>query len=186
MRARSFALFALLAAATGCASVAPPEASEPIVIGQPAAELKGERYLEYRVGINVAAPATDIWAILTDAPAYPSWNSTVISIDGTIAKDERIELKSTVAPDRTFGLTVSTFDGPAKMVWEDGGKAFRGVRTFTLTDKGDGTTDVTMSEVLTGIFLPSAEKKLPDFRPSFDAFASDLKTKAESGAAPPA
>ncbi len=168
-----------LGALSACATVVPPEAANPIAIGDEASMLEGKRYLEYRVGVNVKAPPEAVWALLVDAPAYPSWNSTVISIDGTIAASERIELKSTVAPERTFPLTVSTFDPSRKMVWEDGGKAFKGVRTFTLTAKEDGSTDVTMAEVLTGIFLPSAQKKMPDFRPSFDAFAADLKAKAE-------
>ena len=29
------------------------------------------------------------------------------------------------------------------LVWEDGGRAFKGVRTFTLTRRDDGSTDVT-------------------------------------------
>ena len=74
---------------------------------------------------------------------------------------------------------MSTFEPSTKLVWEDGNKAFKGVRTFTLTARTDGTTDVTMSEVLTGTFLPAASKKMPDFRPSFDAFAADLKSHAE-------
>jgi uncharacterized protein YndB with AHSA1/START domain len=171
-------LTALLGA---CASVAPPEASSPIVLDAPAVVLDGERYLEYRVGVTVAAEPDVVWALLTDAPGYPTWNSTVIAIDGTIAAGEEIELQSKVDPERTFELTVSTFEPARKLVWEDGGSAFKGVRTFTLTPNGDGTTAVTMTEVFTGSMMGMIEGKLPDFRPSFDAFAADLERAAEAG-----
>jgi uncharacterized protein YndB with AHSA1/START domain len=164
-----------------CASVPPPEASSPIALDEPATVLDGERYLEYRVGVSVTAEPEVVWSLLTDAPGYPAWNSTVISIDGNIAAGEEIELKSKVDPDRTFELTVSAFEPAQKLVWEDGGSAFRGVRTFTLTSKGDGTTAVTMAEVFTGSMMGMIEGKLPDFRPSFDAFAADLKRAAEGG-----
>ncbi len=169
----------LTLALAACASTPPPEASDPIVIDGTALKLDGERYLEYRVGINIAAEPDAVWTLLTDAPGYPEWNSTVISIDGTIAQGEEIELKAKIDPDRTFELTVSEFTPHRKLVWQDGGRAFKGVRTFTLTPRGDGTTDVTMAEVLTGSMMGMIEGKLPDFRPSFDTFASDLKRAAE-------
>lgn len=173
----------VLLASTGallsaCASVAPTEAASPIVLDEPAVVLDGERYLEYRVGATIAAEPEVVWALLTDAESYPAWNSTVIAIDGKIAAGQEIELRSKVDPERTFELTVSTFDENRTLVWEDGGGAFRGVRTFTLTPRGDGTTEFRMAEVFTGSMMGMIEGKLPDFRPSFDAFAADLERAA--------
>ena len=178
--AKTSLLLLALAGLVACASVAPPQAAEPIELDGSATSLSGKRYLEYRIGTNIQAKPGEVWAILTDAGAYPEWNSTVISIDGTIAGGEQITLKAKIDPDRDFPLTVSTFEAPNKLVWEDGGKAFKGVRTFTLTARDDGSTDFTMAEVLTGTFLPMIEKKLPDFTPSFNDFAADLKRKAEA------
>ncbi len=170
---------AAAAVLVGCASVAPPEAQTAIPIGSPAARLEGTRYLQYRVGINIKAPASKIWALLTDAPAYPQWNSTIIKIDGKIALEETIELQAKIDPERTFSLKVSVFDAPKKLVWGDGGSTFKGVRTFLLTPRPDGSVDLTMAEVLTGSFMGMIADKLPDFRPSFDVFAADLKRAAE-------
>lgn len=140
--------------------------------------------LDYSIGIEIAAPPEIVWALLTDAKAYPQWNSTVVKIDGTIAKAETIQLVAKVAPDRTFPLKVTHFEKPAGMVWEDGGKAFAGVRTFTLTPSAGGTT-FTMSETLSGRMLPMIEGSLPDFTPEFNGFAHDLKVAAEKVAPPP-
>lgn len=161
---------ALTALVGACASVPPPEAASPIALDEPAVVLDGERYLEYRVGATIAAEPEVVWALLTDAPGYPAWNSTVIAIDGEIAAGHEIELRAKVDPERTFELTVSTFDENRTLVWEDGGSAFRGVRTFTLTPTGTGTTEFRMAEVFTGSMMGMIEGKLPDFRPSFDAF----------------
>jgi uncharacterized protein YndB with AHSA1/START domain len=173
----------LAAGLGGCASAPPLEAAAPIVLDAPAVVLDGERYLEYRVGVSIAAEPDVVWALLTDAAGYPRWNSTVIAIDGTIASGEEIELRAKVDPERTFELTVSTFEPSRKLVWEDGGSAFKGVRTFTLTPRGDGTTEVTMAEVFTGSMMGMIEGKLPDFRPSFDDFAADLERAAEGAGA---
>lgn len=178
VRAASLVL-ALGALLPACASTPPPAAAEPISLDAPAVVLDGERYLEYRVGVRIAAPPAEVWALLTDADAYPDWNSTVQQLDGEIAEGQRIELKSSVDPKRTFGLTVSDLTPERGMVWSDGGRAFRGVRTFTLTPRDDGSTEFTMAEVLTGSMMGMIEGKLPDFRPSFDAFAADLKQAAE-------
>jgi uncharacterized protein YndB with AHSA1/START domain len=164
----------------GCASVAAAESAEPIAIDGQAAALHGQRFLEVRVGIHIAASPETVWSLLTDASAYPSWNTTVTSIEGSIAKDQKIALRAKIDPKRTFKLRVSAFEPARKMVWEDGGKAFRGVRTFTLEATPDGTTNVTMREVLTGTMMAMIEPKLPDFRPSFTQFAADLKAAAES------
>lgn len=174
----------LIACLAACASTPPPTASHPIAVGEPAAALKGKRYLEYRVGTNIKADAASIWAVLTDAQRYPEWNSTIVRIDGDIALDQEIKLVAKIDPKRTFKLEVTRFEPDAALVWQDGNGMFKGVRTFQLRALPDGSTDVTMSEVLTGAMLPMIEKKLPDFRPSFDSFVADLKTQVESRTSP--
>ncbi len=57
---------------------------------------------------------------------------------------------------------------------------FRGERTFTLTPRGDGTTEFSMVEVFSGVMLPMIKGSLPDFVPVFEQYARDLKREAES------
>jgi uncharacterized protein YndB with AHSA1/START domain len=134
--------------------------------------------LDYSVATQIAAPPAVVWDLLTKASEYPSWNSTVVKIEGDIAAGSQIKLVAKVAPDKTFPLKVSEFDAPKHMVWEDGGKVFAGVRTFTLTPAGDETI-FAMSETLSGRMLGMIEGSLPDFTPEFNGFAADLKKKAE-------
>lgn len=165
--------------AAGCASVAPPEAESPIAVDGQAIAIQGERYLETRVGIHIDAPPEAVWAVLSDGPSWPKWNSTVTSFKGTIAEGETVALKVEIDPKRTFKLLVSTFDPGKTLVMEDGGKAFRGVRTYRLVATADGGTEFTMREVMTGTMMEMIAPKLPDFRPPFTQFAADLKATAE-------
>lgn len=135
--------------------------------------------LEYAVGINIAASPARIWEILTNGADFPRWNSTVQQIEGKIGAGEKIVLYATIAPKRAFKLKIDEFVPNQKLVWSDGNFVFRGVRTYTLTPQGHGSTDFTMVEVFTGAMLPLIAGSLPDFAPEFKKFAADLKREAE-------
>ncbi|CAN5780023.1 hypothetical protein BH10CHL1_BH10CHL1_30590 [soil metagenome] len=135
--------------------------------------------MAYAVGANIKAPASRIWMLLTNAKDFPRWNSTVEKIEGDIAAGQPIKLYVKVAPGRAFKLTVGEFVPNQRMVWSDGNFMFRGVRTYTLTPKPDGSTDFTMSEVFSGGMLPLIAGSLPDFGPEFEKYAADLKREAE-------
>ncbi|NWF70286.1 MAG: SRPBCC domain-containing protein [Chloroflexi bacterium] len=137
--------------------------------------------MECAVRIDIHAAPEKIWALLTDAAAFPRWNSTVKSIEGRIAPGETLKLVTTAVPDRVFKLRVSAFTPPQTMVWRDGAAPmFQGVRTYTLTPRGSGVTEFAMSEVFSGLMLPMIAGSLPDFGPSFERYAADLKKAAES------
>lgn len=136
--------------------------------------------LETSVSIHIKSTPEKIWNIMTKAEDFPKWNSTIISLDGKIALKEKIKLVSYLDPKRVFNIKVSKMEPYTKMVWSDGfAPMFRGIRTFTFTPQPDGSTIFTMTEVMTGAMLPMIKGSLPDFRESFERFATDLKTEAE-------
>jgi hypothetical protein len=94
---------------------------------------------------------------------------------------EVVQLVAKIAPTRSFNLKVIEFIPEKKMVWTDEktNPMFKGVRTYTLTPKADGSTDFRMSEVYTGLMLPMIAGSLPDFRPPFEQYVADLKREAE-------
>jgi hypothetical protein len=136
--------------------------------------------MDCSIRCDIAASPARIWALLTDAVAFPTWNSTVTSLKGTIALGEKLELKVPTDPKRTFTPKVTRLEENSAMEWSDGmAPMFRGVRNFVLTPKGDGTTEFAMTERFEGLMLPLIKGSLPDFRPSFEAYAADLKAAAE-------
>lgn len=135
------------------------------------------------VRCDVRASVDTIWAILTDAPNYTRWNSTVTSLEGSIREGEQLKLRVKLDPKRTFTPKVTKL-AAHEMVWSDGfAPMFRGVRTFRLIPTDNGVTEFVMEEVFTGAMLPMIRKSLPDFGPAFEAFATDLKRAAEGSEA---
>ena len=135
-----------------------------------------------RVEINVRASAESIWRLLTDAPGFPRWNSTVSRIEGRIEEGERIRLH-VPGTDRTFAPRVSGVVARERMTWTGGfAPVFKGVRTFVLTPCSDGSTDFVMQERFSGFVFALAKGMLPDFRPIFETYAGDLKREAERSA----
>ncbi|MCA9629229.1 MAG: SRPBCC domain-containing protein [Myxococcales bacterium] len=134
--------------------------------------------LETEIQVDIRAKPERIWQLLTDASDFPRWNSTVTSIEGSIALGGKLELRVPIS-ERTFTPKVSDLKVNERMVWSDGAAPFfRGVRTFELEPRGEQTL-FRMREVMTGVLLPMIRGSLPDFAPVFEQYARDLKQEAE-------
>ncbi len=41
----------------------------------------------FSTSISIKSTSEDLWALLTDAPGFPDWNTTVDKVEGTIMVD---------------------------------------------------------------------------------------------------
>ena len=137
--------------------------------------------MEFSAEITISAAPKTIWAILTDAPKYPEWDPNMDRLEGTVALGEKITAHTKIS-DRAFPVTVSEFVPNKTMTWSSGMplNAFKGARTFTLADNGDGTVHVLVREVFSGWMLPLIGRTIPDLSPTFVQFVEGLKQRAES------
>jgi len=140
-----------------------------------ATTFRGTFHRETSVSIEIKADAASVWALLTNAPDYPRWNSTVKFIEGNIAPGEKIKLKSSLDAKRIFTLRVKAFDVEKKLVWGDN----QGTRMYTLTQNGNGMVIFNMTEKIGGWLFPLYAKMIPPFDQSFEQFAKDLKQESE-------
>lgn len=131
---------------------------------------------ETSVSRTIAADPAIIWALLTRASDYPRWNSTVTSIQGEIREGSTIELKSILDEKRTFKLKVKEFVPEKRLVWGDA----QGSRVYSLEKGTGGGTRFSMTEKIGGPIFPLFAGFIPPFDESFEKFAADLKTEAES------
>jgi uncharacterized protein YndB with AHSA1/START domain len=131
---------------------------------------------------TIEASADAVWALLTDAPNYPTWNSTVEHVNGRIALGETLTIRVKAAPGQAFPVKVVEFQSPMKLVWAGGMPfgLFEGKRVFTLQSVASGI-EFFMIETYTGLLAALITKSIPDLQPAFDSFAADLKTRAERG-----
>ncbi len=128
------------------------------------------------VSIDIDADPSVIWALLTNTSDYPRWNTTVVSIDGKIALGEKINLRSTLDPKRTYKLKIKEWEPNKKLVWGDA----MGQRVFTLSNGQPGNVTFTMTEKIGGPLFPLFAKMIPPFNASFEQFATSLKQEAET------
>jgi uncharacterized membrane protein len=140
-----------------------------------ATTIKLKKSRETSVSIEIKADEATIWKLLTNAQDFPRWNSTITSIEGNIALNEKIKLKSTLDAKRTFKLKVKEFEVNKRMVWSDK----QGNRIYTLTKTANGNVLFSMTEKIGGFMFPLYANKIPSFDKSFEQFASDLKKEAE-------
>ena len=138
--------------------------------------------MDCSVSCNIAAKPERVWALLTDAAGFPSWNTTVTSIKGSMAEGQKLEIKVPSAPTRTFRPKVTRLEPNKRMEWSDGmAPMFKGVRTFSLTPGASPKeTRFEMVEVFSGLMLPMIKGSLPDFGPIFETYAADLRRAAEA------
>jgi hypothetical protein len=135
--------------------------------------------MTFGVVVNIRARVDRIWSLLTEAKDFPRWNSTVTSIEGQIRDGQQLRLR-VPGTDRTFTPKISGVVPYERMTWTGGfTPLFKGVRTFELTPRNDGSTDFAMAECFSGLMLPLLKRSLPDFGPVFERYANDLRNEAE-------
>ncbi len=90
--------------------------------------------MHYSATSTIAADPATIWAILTNAEAFPEWEENVTKVEGSIADGESITVHTSLS-DQAFPVVVGGWQEAKKMTWTGGMPLglFRGVRTFTLT-----------------------------------------------------
>jgi hypothetical protein len=128
-----------------------------------------------------AAP-TKVWSVLTDLAAWPSWNTTVPKVEGTVALGNKVTVYTTASPGRAFPVKVAALNPPREMLWIGGMPLglFVGQRTYTLTEHSPGKTTFSMKEEFSGLLAPLIAKSIPDLQPLFVEFAACLKRASES------
>jgi uncharacterized protein YndB with AHSA1/START domain len=135
----------------------------------------------YEAGAEIEAPPEAVWDVLTDAPGWAAWDAGA-TVEGRIARGERIKITSQANPGRAYPVKVAELDKPRRMVLTGGMPLglFKGVRTYTLEPRGAGRTAFKMREEFSGPMLPLIWRSMPDLGPSFAQFANGLKARAES------
>jgi hypothetical protein len=144
-----------------------------------ATDIRSAFSLACRVEVNIHAKPERVWNLLTDAQNFPRWNSTVTAIEGQIREGEQLRVH-VPGTKRTFTPQVSGVVPCERMTWTGGfAPLFKGVRTFELKARADGSTDFFMAERFSGLLLPLVKSSLPEFSPIFERYANDLKREAE-------
>ena len=134
----------------------------------------------YQASIEINAPASKVWSLLTSVAAQNQWNTTILKLEGEFKLGGRLTFLTKVAPKQPFKVVVKEF-AKNHMILTGGMPLglFRGNRSFRVTALSDGRTKFETHEVFSGPLVGLMRKVMPDLQPSFDEFARDLKIASE-------
>ena len=137
--------------------------------------------------IEILAPASKVWAILTDFAAFPDWNPFIRSIGGPPVAGAALTVQ--IAPAGQAGMTfkpavlVATPEHELRWLGTFMGRAmFAGEHSFVLEPLSPGSTRLVHSERFTGLMVPliMSGKMLAATKQGFVAMNEALKKRAEA------
>jgi len=140
---------------------------------------------ELRSEIEIAAPAGQVWAILTDFEGYPQWNPFIRRVRGNLVEGERLEvmMQPSGAEGMTFSPTVLHAEADRELRWIGHlfvPGLFDGEHIFTIEPLETGRVRFTQREIFTGLLVPLLARMLDtDTRRGFEEMNRALKARAE-------
>jgi hypothetical protein len=138
--------------------------------------------------VIIEAPASRVWAILTDFPAMATWNPFIRAISGSLAVGDSLSVQ--MAPPgqsaMTFKPTVLVASPERELRWLGALMSrwiFAGEHYFVLEPVGPRTTRLTHGERFSGLLAPLVMRGrvLASTKQGFAAMNDALKRRAEQG-----
>ena len=142
---------------------------------------------EIEYTIDISASAARVWDILSDFPAYPSWNPFIRSISGAQSAGSRLNVTIQPQGGRPMAIAPALLNfSPLKELRWKGQLLFPGVfdgeHYFQLSEPAHGGVRLTHGEVFSGVLVPiffrGALRRGTEL--GFQAMNQALKQRAES------
>ena len=136
--------------------------------------------------IEIDAPPSVVWEILTDLPAYADWNPFVVESSGIVAQGERLtnRLQPPGGRAMTFRPTVTEVVPERSFEWLGRlglPRVFDGRHRFELHPVGDGRTRFVHTEDLRGLLVRPMRGSLDTGTlAGFTAMNLAIKARAEA------
>jgi hypothetical protein len=135
--------------------------------------------------VEINAPPSRVWEVLTNFEKYPTWNPFIKKISGRAAKDEMLKV---YMPDPSGGTMVFTpkvleakKGEELKWLGRSEGDVFNGEHQFLIELIENNKVRFIQSERFTGSMVESLDKWLEiAVRQNFEAMNKALKDRAEN------
>ena len=143
---------------------------------------------EITTSIDIAAPASAVWAILTDFHSYSEWNPFVRLIQGDLQEGAKLEvlLDTPNSNPMSFQPTLIKVAPERELRWL--GRMwgipgiFTGEHRFQIEPAGENAVRFVQAERFTGVSVPFVWSRLEDdTRAGFVTMNEALKRLAEAG-----
>ena len=134
--------------------------------------------------IEINAPISRVWMLLTDFAAMPAWNPVIKSISGTLTPGARLSVH--IAPPGTSGMrfkpTILSVRRERELRWLGHlflAGIFDGEHYFLLEPRGACRTRLTQGEKFSGFLVGLLSGTLSSTEAGFKAMNTALKQQAE-------
>jgi hypothetical protein len=138
------------------------------------------------VRTDIAAPAEQVWQVLTDFARYPEWNPFVRELTGEVAPGRAIEVKLALGGGKPMPISpvVVRFDAPVELRWR--GKLlvpgiFDGEHSFAVEAIDSRRSRLIHAEQFSGILIPVFRRFAgQQTERAFEAMNLALKARVEA------
>jgi hypothetical protein len=136
-----------------------------------------------RTHVDVDAPRSAVWAILTDLSSYPEWNPHVIRAEGDLraGADLTLRVRRAGVRDREMTVRVADLQPERRLEWVGtvlSPLVFRGRHTFELESRDGGGTRLHNVEEVSGLLAPLVVTDDPER--DYETMNEALKARAET------
>lgn len=142
---------------------------------------------EIRTEIDIAAPATKVWGILTDINHWQDWNPIIIQASGDAARDARLDITMCGKNGKDgprYKPLITNLEAPKSFHWRAkmlAGFLFTNDKVIELEETGTGTRLV-HKELFSGLLAPLFCKQMEaGVTPMLNSMNDALKKAAETG-----
>jgi hypothetical protein len=140
---------------------------------------------DLRREIDIDAPPSVVWAVLTNTGSYPDWNPFIRRVSGDLREGAKLDVRIEPPGGRamSFKPTVLNLEDERELRWL--GRfllrgLFDGEHIFRLEALGEGGTRFTQAERFSGILVRGFGSTLDYTELGFEQMNRALKAQAEA------
>ena len=153
----------------------------PILVASTLVGCTTKKFIDTRIDID--APPCEVYETLADFEHYPEWNPYHVRVSGSGNVGEPLEVR-VARPD---GVVVDVphvklleAERCRALVWGGGiPGVFRGEHRFDLSERQDGGTHLSHTEVFSGLFIGFADLPVPVLTEGYELMNEALRKQLE-------
>ncbi len=143
--------------------------------------------MEIRAEVEIAAPAAQVWRILTDFPRYQEWNPFITEIAGECAEGQALQIQLSLPEgrDHTLRPRLVRCEPGQELRWRGHllfAGLFDGEHFFRLIEVAENRTRFVQGENFTGVLVRFSGRTITRAARGFVYMNEALKRRAEGEA----
>ncbi len=133
--------------------------------------------------IDIEAPPCVVYDVLTDFERYPEWNPYHIELSGRLEVGAPLAVKVSRPDGKIVDVPhvhLLEMEACESLAWGGGIRGvFKGEHRFDLSQRADGATHLSHTELFSGLFIGFADLPVPVLQKGYEEMNAALKQRVE-------